>query len=135
MSKHMEPSPFRPGDLVIYTPAHPGRGLVLRTEYEFLQPGKQNRVTRIENGAYLVLRGFEESPGRGLHWSEFSASPSAEWIFGPHLPVWGRGQPHPIMVRRRWQVRTRHLRVGVRSMAWARLGRVVPGRPSVQILA
>ena len=74
---NMEPSPFQAGDWVIYTPSLRGRSLVMHTDHAHLHPGDRYRIARVEQDAYLILEGFEDSPEGGLHWSEFSHSPAA----------------------------------------------------------
>jgi len=38
-----------------------------------LVPGQRYEIVKIENDAYVFVRGFEEVPEGGLHWTEFSA--------------------------------------------------------------
>jgi hypothetical protein len=68
-----EECPFQVGDTVIYRPSERGRGLLVMTGLAALQPGKKYRVVSIQKGAYIVVEGFENVPGGGLHWSEFSS--------------------------------------------------------------
>lgn len=42
------------------------------TDLALLQPGKKYKVARIENDEYVVIEGFENSPGGGLYWKEFA---------------------------------------------------------------
>lgn len=67
----MSQNPFKVGDTVVYKPSKIGRDKSLMTDLGKLQPGQRYEVVGIEKGIYLVLRGFESSPGGGLHWSEF----------------------------------------------------------------
>ncbi|HKY30311.1 MAG TPA: hypothetical protein VJM12_20435 [Pyrinomonadaceae bacterium] len=67
----MQACPFQPGDWVIYQPTTRGRGHVIMTDLAQLQPGKKYKVAGIENDEYVVIEGFENSPGGGLYWKEF----------------------------------------------------------------
>jgi len=67
--------PFRPGDRVIYKPTQRGKGQVVMTDLARLQPGGEYKVTRIDNGDYVVVEGFENSPGGGLYWQEVAPAP------------------------------------------------------------
>lgn len=64
--------PFKPGDTVVYKPSVRGRGLTGMTDLAVLEPGAQYKVAQIQQDYYLVLEGFEDSPGGGLHWTEFA---------------------------------------------------------------
>lgn len=67
-----ETCPFKAGDTVVYRPSERGRGLVANTDFATLVPGNRYKIVRIVRGAYLVIEGFENSPGSGLYWTEFS---------------------------------------------------------------
>ena len=67
--------PFKTGDWVIYRPSVRGRGLVIMTDLEQLKAGQKYKVARIDDEEYLVLEGFENSPGGGLHCEEFGPVP------------------------------------------------------------
>jgi hypothetical protein len=67
-----EVCPFKPGDMVVYTPSGRGAALDLMTPPdEALVKGQSYLVESIENGLYIVVRGYGH-PGSGLFWSEFS---------------------------------------------------------------
>ena len=68
----MAANPFKAGDTVVYEPSDVGRGKVLMTDFERLEAGRSYKVVRIERDDYLVLEGFESSPGGGLFWTEFA---------------------------------------------------------------
>ena len=68
----MEPCHFKPGDIVTYTPSVRGRGLVAMTSLNALRPGAQYVVSKVKNGVYVVLKGFENEPSGGLYWTEFT---------------------------------------------------------------
>ncbi len=74
MSETKQECPFKVGDTVIYRPSGRGRGLVVTTDLAALRPGERYKVARIEKGAYVVVEGFENSPGGGLYWTEFAPS-------------------------------------------------------------
>ncbi len=42
------------------------------TDLGILKPGDKYKVLRIDKEIYVVLEGFENSPGGGLHWSQFA---------------------------------------------------------------
>jgi hypothetical protein len=44
------------------------------TDLAALKPEATYRVSRIEEGMYVVLEGFENSVGGGLYWTEFAPS-------------------------------------------------------------
>jgi hypothetical protein len=68
----MELCPFSPGDSVVYRPTRIGRDKSIMTDYAALEVGKEYRVVRVVNGRYVLIEGFENSPGGGMCWSEFS---------------------------------------------------------------
>ena len=68
----MTKCPFKSGDLVVYKPTSRGLGLSVMTDFRALQPGNRYKVVDVVKDVYLVLEGFENSPGGGLHWSEFA---------------------------------------------------------------
>jgi hypothetical protein len=65
--------PFNIGDCVVYTPSTRGRNLLVMSVFADLVPGQRYEIVKIENDAYVFVRGFEEVPEGGLHWTEFSA--------------------------------------------------------------
>lgn len=68
----IEPSPFKVGDLVRYTPSTRGVGLDVMSPPEGkLVPGRTYRIERVEKESYLVVEGYRH-PGGGLYWTEFS---------------------------------------------------------------
>ena len=64
--------PFRPGELVTYSPSDRDRGYLVMTEYVNLKRGGTYRITRIDKDFYLVLEGFEKAACGGLFWTLFS---------------------------------------------------------------
>jgi hypothetical protein len=42
------------------------------TDLAALKPGNKYKIARIDNGVYVVVEGFENAAGRGLHWTEFA---------------------------------------------------------------
>ncbi len=72
---NLEPSPFRVGDLVRYTPSDSGYASDVMSER--LLRGQVYRVERIEKGSYIVVEGYHH-PGGGLHWTEFSPADEAK---------------------------------------------------------
>ena len=66
------PCPFSVGQIVVYRPSERGRMQDINTDLADLVPGKAYRVVRIESDVYVVVEGFENSPGGGLYWTEFS---------------------------------------------------------------
>ena len=68
-----KPCPFNPGDTVVYKPSPRGRGLGVMTDLAVLKPGARYKVAQIQQDYYVVLEGFEDSPGGGLYWTEFAA--------------------------------------------------------------
>ena len=67
-----EECPFKIGDTVVYKPSARGRAACTHTDLGALEPGKRYRIAKIEEDKYLILEGFEDSPGGGLFWTEFS---------------------------------------------------------------
>jgi hypothetical protein len=67
----LEPSPFNPGDFVVYTPSARGIGLSAN-DPERLTPGQTYRVAEIQKGSYVLVEG-NKSAGGGLYWTEFTA--------------------------------------------------------------
>jgi hypothetical protein len=65
-------NPFNAGDLVEYTPSQKGLSHNLHTDLNALIPGERYQVASVQGSDYIVLVGFESSPGGGLYWSEFS---------------------------------------------------------------
>ena len=80
----MQPCPFKPGDWVIYKPTSRGRGQVIMTDLAELKPGERYRVARIDKKDYVVIEGFENSPGGGLYWTEFASAPAHPLNRSPH---------------------------------------------------
>ena len=70
----MESCPFKAGDIVVYTPSVRGRGLVTMTKLVNLVPGEKYKISRVEKDAYIVIEGFEDTPGGGLYWTEFTSA-------------------------------------------------------------
>jgi hypothetical protein len=68
----MEPCPFKVGETVRYTPSSRGRGHVIMTDLAALKPGAKYRIARIDKEVAVVVEGFEDSPGGGLYWTEFT---------------------------------------------------------------
>lgn len=64
----MEPSPYKPGDFVVYSPSVRGYDLV---DGERMVIGKTYKVERIEKESYVVVEGYSH-PGGGLYWTEFT---------------------------------------------------------------
>jgi hypothetical protein len=69
---HKEKCPFKVGDTVVYRPSRHGRGHVIMTDLAALKPGNKYKIVRIVNEVAVVIEGFENSPGGGLYWTEFS---------------------------------------------------------------
>jgi hypothetical protein len=67
-----EDIPFKVGDTIVYRPSDRGKGLVIMTDLAALKPGEKYKIARIDNGAYVVVEGFENAVGGGLYWTEFS---------------------------------------------------------------
>jgi hypothetical protein len=72
-----EKCPFKVDDWVVYRPSLRGRGLLVMTDLAKLVPDAVYRVVEIENAEYLVLKGFEKSLPRSLHWTEFKKADNA----------------------------------------------------------
>ena len=66
-----EKCPFSAGEWVIYKPSSRGRDLIIMTDLSRLVPNQKYKVSRIEDGVYVVLEGFENSVPSGLFWTEF----------------------------------------------------------------
>jgi hypothetical protein len=64
-----QPSPFRVGDMVRYTPSDRGHASDVMSER--LVRGQVYRIESIEKGSYIVVEGYRH-PGGGLYWTEFS---------------------------------------------------------------
>lgn len=63
--------PFLVGDCVVYKPSNRGIDLdVMSSMSERLIQGDVYRVTKIEDGLYVVVDGYSH-PGGGLYWTEF----------------------------------------------------------------
>ena len=73
-----KPCPFQVGQTVEYRPSDRGHGLVLMTDEAELVPGRYYQVADVVDGAYLVVEGFEQTAGGGLHWTEFALASSAK---------------------------------------------------------
>jgi len=48
-----------------------GLSRVVMTDQSALKPGCRYKIVDIVKDAYVVLAGFENSPGGGIHWTEF----------------------------------------------------------------
>ena len=68
----MDACPFKIGDLVVYQPTLHGRGHLVMTDLANLEPGRRYTIAKIDQNAYVVIEGFENSPGGGVYWTEFS---------------------------------------------------------------
>lgn len=68
----MTPCPFKAGDTVVYTPTLRGRGHLVMTDLAKLEPGQRYRIARIDEDVSVVIEGFENSPGGGVYWTEFT---------------------------------------------------------------
>jgi len=64
----MEPSPYKPGDFVVYLPSVRGYALV---DGERLVIGKTYKIESIEKESYVVVEGYRH-PGGGIYWTEFT---------------------------------------------------------------
>jgi hypothetical protein len=71
MRNNMNECPFKVGDWVIYKPTSRGRDLIIMTDLAKLVPGQKYKVSRIDDGVYVVVEGFENAIPSGLYWSEF----------------------------------------------------------------
>jgi hypothetical protein len=71
---NLEPSPFRVGDMVRYTPSDRGHDLDVMSER--LVRGQAYRIERIEKDRYIVVEGYRH-PGGGIYWTEFSPADHA----------------------------------------------------------
>jgi len=58
---------------VVYRPTVEGRGKIIMAALAALEPGKAYTIVHIVHGVHLVVEGFENTPGGGLYWTEFSA--------------------------------------------------------------
>jgi hypothetical protein len=66
----MNKCPFNVGDMVIYRPSRRGHAL---DDDNLLEIGKEYRIERIEQDAYIVVAGYRH-PGGGIYWTEFERS-------------------------------------------------------------
>lgn len=66
------PCPFKVGEMVIYRPEIKNRELVLNSRWEDLVPGARYKIAAIVQEMYIVPQGFEDAPGGGLIWTDFS---------------------------------------------------------------
>ena len=64
--------PFNIGDCVVYSPSTRGRDLLAMSDLANLVPGRRYEIVKIENDAYVFVRGFENTPEGGLYWTEFT---------------------------------------------------------------
>jgi hypothetical protein len=69
-----EKCPFQVGDWVTYKPSSRGRGLIIMTDLSELVPGARYKITRIDEGVYVVVEGFEHATPSGLFWTEFTSN-------------------------------------------------------------
>ena len=67
----MKKCPFKVGDDILYKPSFEGLGQSVMTDLRALKPGKKYKVVQIVDDFYVVVEGFESSPGGGLYWTEF----------------------------------------------------------------
>jgi hypothetical protein len=67
----MNKCPFKVGEYVLYKPSPEGRGRIIMTDLYDLKPGEEYKIIRVVDALYVVLEGFESSPGGGLYWTEF----------------------------------------------------------------
>jgi hypothetical protein len=72
MTMNRKRCPFKVGDTVVYRPSSRGQGLGVMTDLAELEPGKRYKIARIDNGDYVVIKGFENATGGGLFWTEFA---------------------------------------------------------------
>lgn len=68
--------PFNIGDVVVFTPQSPqARAYApMLVDGTTMEEGKSYKIMQIVNDFHLVLEGFEDSPGGGYPYTEFSAS-------------------------------------------------------------
>lgn len=66
--------PFKVGELVVYKPSTRGRDLIIMTDLAKLMPGQKYKVSKIDDGVYVVVEGFENCIPCGLYWTEFVAA-------------------------------------------------------------
>ena len=67
------PCPFSVGQSVVYRPSERGRMQDIMTDLDALMTGNTYKIAKIQNELYIVVEGFENSPGGGIYWTEFSA--------------------------------------------------------------
>jgi hypothetical protein len=66
--------PFKVGDVVFYRPSPRGLALSANDNPEWNpKVGEAVRIAEIIDGRYVVAEGYNH-PGRGLFWTEFSAT-------------------------------------------------------------
>ena len=70
----MQACPFKVGDDVIYQPSFDGRGKIIMTDLANLKAGERYKVAGIDEDAFIVVEGFENSIPSGLYWTEFVAA-------------------------------------------------------------
>lgn len=73
----MNECPFKIGDWVVYKPTSRGRDLLVMTDLAKLVPGQKYKVSRIDDGVYVVVEGFENAIPSGIYWTEFEEVPTA----------------------------------------------------------
>jgi L-threonylcarbamoyladenylate synthase len=66
----MESNPFNVGDRVVFHPSFKGWGYS-RYEVKTLRIGHEYTVAKVQRGAYLLMKGYENQAGGGLYWTEF----------------------------------------------------------------
>jgi len=74
VESRMKKCPFKVGEYVQYRPSFEGRGRIIMTDLNALKPGEKYKIIRVVDAYYLVVEGFELSPGGGLYWTEFKKS-------------------------------------------------------------
>jgi len=47
------------------------------TDLAKLEPGRKYKIARIDEDVSVVIEGFEDSPGGGLYWTEFTGAGNA----------------------------------------------------------
>ena len=70
----LQPTPFKPGDRVVYRPSQ--RGLDMDANYSGssrLMPGAIYTVAEIQRQCYVLVDGYAHPQG-GLYWTEFVAA-------------------------------------------------------------
>jgi hypothetical protein len=63
----MKSCPYKPGDVVVYSPSERGYAL---EDGDRLVIGKPYKIERIERESYIVIEGYRNAGG-GIYWTEF----------------------------------------------------------------